>query len=138
MNFSLNSIYQDITDTCLKKTPIKINRVQVALDNHEHFVNLASLVRLIVASVRTRLCNRQHAVSTSSQNAAGWRAKRCLLRRLCHVKMQSQAVKSIPVLAWPNILFRKQLKEEERKKTTPHSSQFIQLNLLYRLELKTR
>lgn len=81
-------------------------------------MNLASLVRLIVASVRTRLCNRQHAVhqpsvSTSSQNAAGWRAKRCLLRRLCHVKMQSQAVKSIPVLAWPNILFRKQLKEEK-------------------------
>lgn len=56
----------------------------------------ASLVRYIFASVRERLCSRQHTVHPSitktSQSAAGWRVKKkkCLLRELLQIEMQNQ------------------------------------------------
>ena len=59
-----------------------------------------------------------------------WRIKKVSAQEAVSHKDAKPSRKSIPVLAWPNTLFRKQLKKEENKHfKSMHNSQVTQLNL---------
>lgn len=68
--------------------------------------------------------------------------KTCLLRNLCPVKMQSQAVKSIPVSAVPDIFLRKKRLNKREKKTgefpaqLPTIQSFVQAGVENKIDVR--